>query len=87
MEGRVEKFFFWGGGVDKFQEGLLLFRGGGYIFSVEVTFFREGLSNFWGAGLRFFRVGLGIIREAGLTFFFCRGCDFLGGVEIFSGGG
>ena len=52
-----------------------------------MTFFREGLSNFWGAGLRFFRVGLGIIREAGLTFFFCRGCDFLGGVEIFSGGG
>ena len=51
-----------------------------------MTFFREGLSNFWGAGLRFFWVGLGIILEAGLTFFFGRGCDFLGGVEIFSGG-
>ena len=31
-------------------------------------------------------MGLGIIREAGLTSFFGRGCDFLGGVGIFSGG-
>ena len=31
-------------------------------------------------------MGLGIIREAGLTFIFGRGCDILGGAEIFSGG-
>ena len=31
-------------------------------------------------------MGLGIIRKAGMTYIFGRGCDFLGGVEIFSGG-
>ena len=37
----------------------------GLNFSVEVTFFREGLAIFW--------VRLGIIRVAELTFFFGRG--------------
>ena len=70
---------FRGGGVE-------IFIGGGSIFLVEVTFFREGLAIFWGAGLRFFRVGLGIIREAGLTFFREGLRFFREGVEIFSEG-
>ena len=39
--GGLKKKFFLGGGVEKFQGGLLLFRGG-LIFSVEVTFFGRG---------------------------------------------
>ena len=48
--------YFQGGGVEKFSGGRVE-----NIFSVEVTFFREGLAIFWWADLRFFRVGLGII--------------------------
>ena len=44
------------GGVEKFSEGgMKNFRGRGLSreglnFSVEVTFFREGLAIFWGPG-------------------------------------
>ena len=65
--GGVEKFSGGGGELRNFRGGelrIFFFWGGGEIFSVEVTFFRDGLAIFWWAGLRFFRVGLGIIWEA-----------------------
>ena len=47
---RVENFFFWGGGVLRnFKGGNIILRGVKF-FSVEVTFFREGLAIFWGPG-------------------------------------
>ena len=46
---RVENFFFFGGGLILFRDGL--------NFSVEVTFFSGGVGNFLGAGFRFFGWG------------------------------
>ena len=78
--GGFEKFS--GGGVEKFSEGgMRNFRGRGLSreglnFSVEVTFFREGLAIFWGP-VEIFWVRLGINRDRGrVDIFFREGLTF-----------
>ena len=78
--------FFFGGGVEKFQEGLLLFLGGVNFFG-KGDIFSGGVGNFLGGRVEIFSGGVGNYSGGRVDIFFGRGCDFFGrGCHFFGRG-